>query len=58
MSYFKVCEHCGAHLDPQEECDCQKGEETCSQQNTSDIYQVRNGNEKKLSGWKLMDIAV
>ncbi len=22
MSYFKVCPHCGAHLDPGESCDC------------------------------------
>lgn len=22
MSYFKVCPHCGAHLDPGEACDC------------------------------------
>lgn len=24
MAYFKTCPRCGAHLDPQEECDCQK----------------------------------
>ena len=28
MSYFKVCPHCGAHLDPGEVCDCQKEEKT------------------------------
>ena len=22
MSYFKVCPSCDAHLDPQEQCDC------------------------------------
>ena len=22
MSFFKVCPHCGAHLDPGESCDC------------------------------------
>ena len=22
MSYFKICPHCGAHLDPGEKCDC------------------------------------
>ncbi len=22
MSYYKVCPHCGAHLDPGEQCDC------------------------------------
>lgn len=22
--YFKVCEWCGAHLDPGEKCDCEK----------------------------------
>lgn len=21
--YYKICEHCGAHLDPNETCDCQ-----------------------------------
>ena len=24
MPYFSVCENCGAHLDPGEECDCMK----------------------------------
>lgn len=23
--YFKVCSNCGAHLDPEEKCDCEKG---------------------------------
>lgn len=27
MSYFKVCPHCGAHLDPGEVCDCRDEEE-------------------------------
>lgn len=22
MSYYRVCPHCGAHLDPGESCDC------------------------------------
>lgn len=22
MSYYKICTHCGAHLDPGEVCDC------------------------------------
>lgn len=25
MAYYKVCPHCGAHLDPGEVCDCQMG---------------------------------
>lgn len=24
MAYFKICPECGAHLDPDEVCDCQK----------------------------------
>ena len=24
MSYFKTCPLCGAHLDPDERCDCDK----------------------------------
>ena len=24
MSYYRICEECGAHLDPGEVCDCQK----------------------------------
>lgn len=24
MSYFDICESCGAHLDPGEKCDCEK----------------------------------
>lgn len=27
MSYFKVCPHCGAALDPGEVCDCRAKEE-------------------------------
>lgn len=27
MSFFKVCPHCGAHLDPGESCDCRAKEE-------------------------------
>lgn len=23
-TYYKVCEYCGAHLDPGEKCDCRK----------------------------------
>lgn len=23
MSYYRICPHCGAHLDPGEVCDCQ-----------------------------------
>lgn len=26
MSYYKVCPHCGAHLDPGEVCDCRNKE--------------------------------
>jgi hypothetical protein len=24
MAYYRVCVYCGAHLDPQEICDCRK----------------------------------
>lgn len=24
MSYYRTCPHCGAALDPQERCDCEK----------------------------------
>ena len=24
MPFYKVCSFCGAHLDPDEKCDCQK----------------------------------
>ena len=27
MAYFRVCPHCGGHLDPEEPCDCQEEEE-------------------------------
>lgn len=23
MAYYRVCPHCGGHLDPDEKCDCQ-----------------------------------
>lgn len=26
MSYYRVCPDCGAHLDPEERCDCQDEE--------------------------------
>lgn len=25
-TYYTVCEYCGAHLDPDEKCDCRKEE--------------------------------
>lgn len=27
MSFYKICPHCGGHLDPGEKCDCQEQEE-------------------------------
>lgn len=26
MTYYRVCPFCGAHLDPDEKCDCRRGE--------------------------------
>ena len=28
MGYYKVCEYCGANLDPGERCDCRERTET------------------------------
>lgn len=28
MSYYRICPHCGAALDPGEACDCQDEEKT------------------------------
>ena len=28
MSYYRICPHCGAHLDPGEVCDCRDKEKT------------------------------
>ena len=28
MAYYKTCPNCGAHLDPQERCDCAEKEES------------------------------
>lgn len=28
MSYYKICPHCGAHLDPGEVCDCRETKKT------------------------------
>ena len=25
MAYYRTCSHCGAHLDPGEQCDCMVG---------------------------------
>ncbi len=25
-AYYRTCPDCGAHLDPDEKCDCEKGE--------------------------------
>lgn len=36
MSYFKVCPHCGAHLDPGERCDCRNEETARGATNTTD----------------------
>ncbi len=27
MSWYHICPHCGAHLDPGEVCDCHRGAE-------------------------------
>lgn len=45
MSYFKVCPHCGAALDPGEVCDCRDKEEApASAANTG-----RGGAEQNLT---------
>lgn len=36
MSFFKVCPHCGAALDPCEVCDCQNEEAARGAANTTD----------------------
>ena len=27
-TYYRTCPDCGAHLDPEEKCDCQSSEDT------------------------------
>lgn len=37
MSYYRICPHCGAHLDPGEACDCRDKTKTApSAANTED----------------------
>lgn len=44
MSYYRVCQCCGSHLDPGEACDCGKKETVVSAANTN------NGNGGKWFG--------
>lgn len=33
--YYKTCPHCGAHLDPDEQCDCQDIKEALSMERST-----------------------
>lgn len=46
MSYYKVCPHCGAHLDPGEACtDCREEKTAASAPNADDGKVEQNLNE-------------
>lgn len=34
MGYYRICPHCGSHLDPGESCDCIKEKAAASAANT------------------------
>lgn len=56
QTYYRVCELCGAHLDPSEKCDCQdqKGVRECNQHFIRNISSLQNGSKRRDRGWKLM----
>ena len=45
QTYYRVCELCGAHLDPSEKCDCQdqKGVSKCNQHFIRNISSPQSG---------------
>lgn len=47
MSYYKVCPHCGCHLDPGELCDCKK--ETAASAANTDNGMTEKGLPTKFS---------
>ena len=44
MSYFRVCPLCGAHLDPDEKCDCTEQDTTEEKENKDDEALRNSGN--------------
>ena len=56
QTYYRVCELCGAHLDPSEKCDCQdqKGMGKCNQHFIRNISDPQRGRKRKNSEWRLM----
>lgn len=53
MSYYRVCQNCGASLDPDEKCDCEKND-AVSAANTNNVkrkntfvYHTRNAQERQ-----------
>lgn len=60
-TYFKICDSCGANLDPGEICDCQKEKEVselCNPLFIKNISSLKNGNRRKKNEWKLTTISV
>ncbi len=45
MRYFKICPRCGAHLDPDEKCDCEEVMEVGGERQVRD-----SGNVYRVSG--------
>lgn len=53
--YFRTCERCGAHLDPNERCDCQREDlKLCKRNSTRNISGPQHGKRRKDRGWSLM----
>lgn len=40
-----ICPYCGAHLDPDEKCDCRKEEIATSQKKDPDAGQSKSGSQ-------------
>lgn len=54
MSYYRVCPHCGANLDPDERCSCQDDTKSAMRDCKFTIYpqnggrQAQHGKEHKI----------
>ena len=58
MRDYWICPVCGAHLDWGERCDCEKGDDEQSEDNTQhsmkNICSLRNGETGREREWRLM----
>ena len=55
MAYYRTCPHCGAHLDPEEQCDCRDGKVHYSEYVRADDLRSVNGLEIEFAAFEITD---